>query len=181
MKLKYLYLVILGCVLSSCGTPKDINPADVAQIKDWLKQNEYHIKLTHANPQVTNAMQQVANSGVLALGNTANSISLMGSTSYVEMTNDSIIGYLPYYGERQVVNNLNSGGIEFNGIPKNYQVTFNEKKQTHQITFDIDQVESNENYQIRMEIFPNKKVYLNINSTQRRGISYDGYIQALEE
>jgi hypothetical protein len=62
---------------------------------------------------------------------------------------------------------------------KNYRTSFDEKKQRTRISFDMK--EDSEHYDVSIEIFPSKRAYVGINSSQRSSINYDGVVAALKE
>jgi hypothetical protein len=109
------------------------------------------------------------------------------------MNGDTITGYLPYYGER-----YNSGGynnkiaIEFNGIPLNKEIKWNEQKRraemrfriyqkddNDEMRFRIYQKDDNELYDIFIMIFSNKTTRIDVNSSERSLITYEGAIKTL--
>jgi hypothetical protein len=92
------------------------------------------------------------------------------------VASDTVSAELSYYGERQMGGGYNSkGGIEFKGVPKNYEVSKNAKKNYYTLRFSIS--EKSENYQIWLNLFPDLSGTLSINSSQRHPITYYGTLK----
>ena len=132
-------------------------------------------------PLTTNSLNQISNAGLLPPGSVANRINLIGNANYLRIKGDSISAFLPYFGERQLAGgyNNNNVGIQFNGIPKEYSVTKDEKKQQHNIRFNINN--NTENFQVYITVFPNMTATMNINSSHRFAISYSGFVSSIEK
>ena len=97
------------------------------------------------------------------------------------MKGDTITAHLPYYGERYMGGGYNNKlAIEFDDIPDRKEITWNEKKQRAEMRFSIQQKDDNENYNIFIMIFSNNTTRIDINSSERSFITYEGYIKPLE-
>ncbi|MDQ7917639.1 DUF4251 domain-containing protein [Mesonia sp. MT50] len=156
--------------------------SNAKEISRWLDHQEVHIDLNTAYPRSSSALQQLANNGLLAPGNTSNVINLSSSKSFIKIHQDSIQGYLPYYGTRQTAGRLGeNGSINFHDLPKNYSEHLDPKTLIHHIAFEIPQKKSSEAFQIQIQIYPSKKAQVSVNSSQRDGISYQGKVQKLKE
>ena len=128
-------------------------------------------------PMANNALNQIA----ARQGGNASRINLIGNPNYLKVKGDSVLAFLPYFGQRQRGGGYNNdgGGIKFEGIPKNYEVTKNNENQRQDIRFDIN--ENSENFSVLVSIFPNLNTTINVNSTQRSPISYDGKAKPISE
>jgi hypothetical protein len=148
------------------------------QTTDLLASRNFEITVNWANPLFSNDIIAL---GLLPPGSTGGRIDLTSSSNYMRFKGDSLEVSLSYYGTRHagVTTNSNRGGIEFEGIPKNYRTSFDEKKQRTRISFDMK--EDSEHYDVSIEIFPSKRAYVGINSSQRSSINYDGVVAALKE
>ena len=66
------------------------------------------------------------------------------------------------------------GGIEFDGVPDNFEVK-NGKKNAREIRFTINDKENRtEQYRVLIYMYPNLRTTININSTHRTFIMYRG-------
>ncbi|APQ19067.1 DUF4251 domain-containing protein [Maribacter hydrothermalis] len=168
-----LFNIILGC--SSTKT----TIADNHPIHSLVSSKSYQFTADWANPMVTQSLTAISNSGLIPPGSNISRINLAGNSNYLKMDEDSISAILPYYGERQSGGGYGaSSGIEFNGIPKDYQQIFDIKSSTYSINFTINN--SIEQYFIRMTIFPNKSTTVTVNSNNRNSIRYDGEIEEIK-
>lgn len=165
-----------------CGsTSKTVGAMEKAKALDAMVANRsFEIVADWAYPQVTSAMNSISNSGILGPGNTTSRIDLMGSGNYLKMQGDTVSAFLPYFGERQMGGGFGANsGIEFKGIPNDLEITPNTKDQSYRITFNIrDQSES---YNLNMMLYPDLSSRINVTSSQRNYIRYEGRVAALKE
>jgi hypothetical protein len=71
-------------------------------------------------------------------------------------------------------------GIIFKGETLSYEVFENDKKQILSVEFDI-KGNSMELFSVIMQLYPNKRATIIINSPNRNSIRYDGRLNALDE
>ncbi|GGG45300.1 hypothetical protein GCM10011414_13570 [Croceivirga lutea] len=166
-------LIGLGCKTNS----RTVDPEQVQALANSLESNPLKIEFDFALPLVTTSMAQLGNAQLFPYGSNASRISLNGSNATMVISKDSVEAHLPYYGERQIVTTTNpsNAGIQFNGVPNNFKVNQNLDKGMVLVTFDINN--ATENFQIDLELFPNKRAMLHVFSTHRRRISYQGNIE----
>jgi hypothetical protein len=179
---KIIIITILTLVLESCGSSYNSTPETSKSLQEMVTNKSFIIESSWAEPQVTYAMQQLGNAGLFGPGNTPGNISLIGNYNFLKMTKDSVMAYLPYYGERQFGGGYDSssGGIEFEGVPENLQITKGQKSD-YDIRFNIHNKNSKiENYQVYIKLFPNLSSIININSNQRFNIQYRGRVDVLD-
>ena len=173
----------LGFLFFSCGGQKEIaSEANMAKLEEMVNKKDIRINAQWANPLSTNSMNAIAAAGLLPLGSNPSRINIVGSTSYLEVKNDSVIAHLPYYGERQFggAYNQEDAGIRFEGIPKDLEIRYNEKKQHYNLKFDIAN-EFGEGFNISGILYPNLRANFNIFSTKRNTISYSGFVLETNE
>lgn len=105
-------------------------------------------------------------------------INLTTNPNYLKITKDSADIFLPYFGVGHTSNNYKSGegGIVFKGILEEYDVVINEKKQTHTIKFKGRN--KSELYEFSMLVYKSGNSNVNVNSSGRSGIKYDGKTKA---
>ena len=171
-KVAILSVVIALCACGSSGTitegRENMGPQMVA---DW---QNFRFEADWAQPLVTTSMTRIANAGMLPAGSTASRINLIGNTNYLQISGDSVEAYLPYYGEQQMsaAYNNSDNGIQFKGLARNMEITRKEGQAGYQIKFKIKEV--TELFQVNVAVFSNKKCIVNIRSSHRHPIRYDG-------
>ncbi len=179
--MKALYL-ILSCLLISCSSSENITvtTAQSKALDQLVIQKSFVIESEWASPMATNSINAIANSGLLPPGSTANNISLIGNNNFFKVQGDSIIAYLPYYGERQMSGGYNTNNaIEFKGVPDTYEVTKDEKNKRYILSFEINA--NTETYRGNVTLFPNLTSTIFINSSHRLPINYRGRVAKLVE
>lgn len=183
LSMRKLRFFIASCLLIvaivSCSTTKKATiQTQINTLDSLVLDQNFTIISNWAHPQVTNALQQVLNSGLMPPGSGAGSISLAGNTNFITISGDSILSHLPYYGERQM--NINYGGrdsaITLKGLMKDYKV-IKTKDHSYRIDFTAKSENSSENYTVSIKLFPNLQSDVFINSTSRSAISYRGEIK----
>lgn len=174
MKLSIYSTGLIICLLLSCAASKNnASQESIDALNQLVKEKHFRIESDWAYPRTTAAMQQVANSGLLGVGNSANAISLIGNHNHLTISGDSISSYLPYFGERQM--HVGYGGvdaaIEFKGLMSNYKTAIN-KDSSYTITFEA--VSKSENFNVTVKIHPGLKSYMTLSGAYRFTIEYSG-------
>lgn len=171
--LRILYIGLAFAVFG-CGASKKIIAPNI-QLNEMMAKKAFEIKVQSAEPQVTRAMSQIANSGMLPPGSTINRIDIGGSGYYIKVAGDSVAATLPYYGERQMGGGYNSdSGIIFNGLAENLEISKDDSKQRYTIKFRIDG--SSENYSVTISVLNNLSSTSTVSSSNRNAISYSGKV-----
>ncbi|NQZ43560.1 MAG: DUF4251 domain-containing protein [Flavobacteriaceae bacterium] len=175
-------LVTLGTMLS-CGSQKSMPSAEeLAALKQQIDNKELDLRARWANPLGTRSINAIASAGLLPPGSSANRIEITGTASFLRIQNDSVFAKLPYYGERQFASTYNPQdvGINFEGVPKDLSIDFNEKKQAYDFQFDIVN-ELGEGFNVNGTVYPNNAATFYVNSTQRLTIGYSGFLNKVSE
>lgn len=179
-------LVIL--LLVSCGSNKSFTEQDYADyqfLKEMIASQSFEIVSNFAAPKGSAAYSRVANSGVLGPGNSANTIDISSNPNKLTVSGNTIKGYFPYFGEQTFGSGYGSSsqsGIDFDGVPEDYQVDYNDRKQTATIVFKIrDENRNNETYSVTITLFKNNRSVVRILSPFRTSIDYLGRVSALME
>lgn len=175
-------LTVLWSCKSSDVTSSQKHTADINTLKMLMDKDAYYIDIEVVYPLNTAATQQVANALLLSrTGNNASRIDVSGDGHFVQIKSDSVKGNLSFFGERRLSGGhygSTNGGIVFNSFPKDYQKTINEKKRKLEIKFTTHQEdEISERYEVKIEIFPNNNVNVNIASTFKTFINYTGTLR----
>lgn len=174
MKSFYLIIGIWMVIISSCSSYKSsVTEAQANRLDSIMEKPEFTIESNWAYPQATAALQQIANTGLLGVGNNASAINLIGNYNFLTISGDSITSSLPFYGERQM--NVNYGGgdsaIELEGIMEDYQAIKNKDK-SYTLTFKAKS--KSEKFNTTIKIFPNLKANIFLWSGSRNPIEYSG-------
>lgn len=109
-------------------------------------------------------------------------INLIGNPNYIRFKQDSVNIFLPYFGVRQAgggYGNRDSGGITYEGEPKELTITENEKDKNIMIRFRGQQ--RSEDLSFLIVLYPDGGANTSVNSSQRDAISYRGTFRILPE
>lgn len=181
-------IVLTGMALGllwSCGSTKStetlvLEKRQFEELKEIVATKVYTIAVNTAYPMQTYAVTQITNSLMRNTGNNAARIDVTGN--YIEVKVDSVEGGLAYFGEVRIANTLDprDSGINFKGEPLSYEVFENIEKQTLNVEFDI-KGNSMELFSVIMQLYPNKRAAIIVNSPYRNSIRYDGKLNEIEE
>lgn len=178
----YMLITLFLLLSHSCKSTSDtFSNAEMENLEQLVQGKNLEIESEWTWPLSRNSINQVANAGLLPIGSTAGRINLMGIPNYLRIEGDSVSAYLPYFGERHIAGNYNNNnvGIQFNGIPNNFEVAKDEKKQVYKIKFGIS--EKAEAYLVNVTLFPNLRSEVVVNSNQRFSITYYGEASEIKE
>ena len=185
---RWTTLILLGMVLGllwSCGGTKSaeaiaLKNRQFEEVKELIATKSFMIEVKTAYPMQTYAVTQITNTLMRNTGNSAGRIDVTGD--YIRVKADSVKGGLSYYGEVRIANTLDprDAGINFEGETLSYEVFENEKKQILSVRFDI-KGNTMELFSVIMQLYPNKRVTVFINSPNRNSIRYDGKLKELDE
>lgn len=176
MKKTFLYAATILFIGFTLSAQKDHKTFD-----KLVDSKMFRIESDWARAQATTGTNAIAGTNLQAAGSTGNRYNLIGNFNYFEMKADSVMAYLPYYGERQFGNGHYSGdtAIEFEGIPRELVIEKNEKKGYYHISFLADK--DTETFQVNIKLYPSMKSHMTVNSNQRFVINYEGKLMALKE
>ena len=155
--------ILLFSSIFSCSTGKDATDFDnLNELNEFVDQGSFEIQHDWANPL------------------RGTSIDLMGNSNYIRFKQDSVKIFLPYFGVRQFGAGYNSeGGIRYEGPLENLQVEADPDDES--LTVEFEGQQGTENLEFFIKMYPNGKVRTSVNSNQRDGISYSGYVRELPE
>ena len=129
MKTHYILLLLISSFFFSCNSAKTAATPEQIQALDALVEGQsFTIESDWAYPQTSSGLLALQNSGLFAPGDAnASRFSLIGNPNFLKLAGDSIVSFLPYFGERQGVTNRNeSPGIEFSETIRDYKVIKND-------------------------------------------------------
>jgi hypothetical protein len=182
----YLLIGLIFAMLFSCSNTKyeamkEAKYQQFNEIKELVADKSFKFIAETAHPMQTYAVTQVTNALLRNTGNTAGTIFLSGRGDYIKVDGDIVKAELSYFGELRFVSSIDprDSGINFEGEPLNFTITENEKKKTLNLKFDVNT--RTDQYNVIMQIYPNKRTNIIINSSNRTSIRYGGEIVRLEE
>ena len=179
------FILLFGLLsIVSCKTKSIVSEEDEQRnlaILDSLKSVEnYSIEIDVVYPFNTLATTQVVTDALWNTGNNANRIDVRADGNYIEIKNDSLKGYLPFFGEQRL-NGGDIGGrntaIQFDEALENLDKSINQKKNNLELNFTARQKDGdNDKYNIKIEIYPNQHVSVDISPVYRTFIKYEGHL-----
>lgn len=171
--------VILSCGSSAIISDSKSSDSESKELDHLVSSKRFEIVSDRAFPLATGSLNSISNAGLLPPGSSAGQISLIGNSNYLKIIGDSVAVYLPYYGERQMGGGYDSdgGGIQFEGIPTEIEITKDDAKQRYDIRFKMK--DDSENFNVNIALFPNLTSFINVSSSQRFPIRYSGTVDAI--
>jgi hypothetical protein len=186
-----LILLCFAGVLSlflSCKTNKITNEERVqnlAILDSLYGQDEFNIDIEVVYPFNTAATTQVASVLLRGTGDNANRIDVRGDGNYLKIQNDSIKAYLPFFGESRLSAGDYGGrniSIQIEQPLTDISKQINTEKGKLELEFRADQKgNDNDKYDIRIEIYPNQYVKVNITPVYRTFMQYDGVLESFDD
>ncbi|WP_281543273.1 DUF4251 domain-containing protein [Maribacter aestuarii] len=176
-----LGILIVGLLFSCASSSKLSSQGEQKEkLSHIIESKNFEIEVNWALPFTTVSLQNVFNA-LAPIGSTAGRINLMGFSSFLKMKGDTISANLPYYGERQMGGGYNTrdSGINFETAPDDLKIEYNDEKNRYELSFSAEQ--GTEDYRVNMVVLPNLNSYINVNSSQRFSIRYEGKIKELRE
>jgi len=177
---KILIFSFLAVFFWACGaTQKIVEPN--TELETMIMEKSFEIQARTAQPQPTQAMTQIANSGLIQQGNSINRIDLGGTGYYLKVKGDSVSANLPFWGERRMGGGYNTrnSGINFDGLAKNFETIKNEENASYIVKFSVS--DKTEIFNVTANISNNTSSLITIWSSHRNQIRYSGNTRALEE
>ncbi len=175
--MKKFFLVAIALIfvflLAQCSTSKTIvSPEKVSQL---LSTKSFRFFAEKANPSgmdavnVMNAMRPAASTQILNL-----------QPGYgVDFTPKKITSNLPYFG-RMYKASMDPQKNAYNFTVEKFSID-DSKSSTKKAVFVYNVNDAQNIIRMILEIFPNGRAYLSIDSNDRQLISYDGYVDSMPE
>ena len=184
-----IFAIVVSMIFMNCKSADRMvsteKKASYDQLLTLLEGNAYRIDVNAVRPFNTAATTQVVNNLLSNTGNTAGRIDVSGAGHYLEMRDGTTKGSLPYFGEqRQGGSNYGNtnGGVEFEGIPENYELLGKPDKNRVVITFKMDDSgKRTEYYEITIIAFPGGTADIRVFPSQRSTIAYSGNVSRIED
>ena len=167
-------LLLMGCGITKNGVSEE-KKTELIQLID---SKNFKIVSHTAMPMASIGMQQLANSNLLGVGNSANSIDLTTNQNYFKVLNsDSLSVSLPFYGESRSISYSDNGAITFEGIPNNVNLVFNESKNRYDGFYEFKT--KNDFYKVTIQIYLNSKTRITVISGKKSTITFLGVVQGI--
>lgn len=99
---------------------------------------------------------------------------IVSSGYSVEVRNDSLISYLPYFGRAYDVPYGGGNGLNFSAPIRNYKESQTKSDLRH---IEIDVKNDEDTYLYTLDIFDNGSTDINVRSRQREPISFSGQME----
>lgn len=145
-------------MLSGCATAEERAARAAEQtkaVKTALQERNYQIAVNRMYP--------------------SRGVSKTVSSGYsVEVRNDSLISYLPYFGRAYDVPYGGGNGLNFSAPIRNYKESQTKSDLRH---IEIDVKNDEDTYLYTLDIFDNGSADINVRSRQREPISFSGEME----
>ena len=145
-------------MLSGCATAEEraARAAEQAKaVKAALQERNYQIAVNRMYP--SRGASKIVSSGYS-----------------VEVRNDSLISYLPYFGRAYDVPYGGGNGLNFSAPIRNYKESQTKSDLRH---IEIDVKNDEDTYLYTLDIFDNGSTDINVRSRQREPISFSGQME----
>lgn len=169
-----LGVVLMSMIVFGCSSTRKVVEAN-NRLDELVKNKSIKIEINAAEPMVTTALAQIANSGMMAPGNTVGRIDVKGQGYFIEIEGDTVSADVPYFGERQMGGGYGEdAGITFEEQVADIEISKDDVKQRYQIRFSITDVV--ETYMVNIDVFPNMNCDVRVSSSHRNRIRYTGKV-----
>ena len=180
---------ILSGSLWSCKTNSiakiEAKAQDMALLESLQTQDDYRVEIEVVYPFTSAATTQASNLLLRNTGDTANRIDVRGDGNFIEIKNDSVKAYLPFFGEQRLSAGDYGGtdlSIQIEESLKDFSKQINTKKGKLELDFMAHQKgQQNEKYEVNLDIYPNKTVNVNITPVYRTFIRYSGSLVPIDD
>jgi len=168
--------------LSSCKTnslaKSELEAKNKIVLDSLNALNNYKVDIEVIYPFNTVGTAEVANALLINTGNTANRIDVRGDGNFIEIKNDSVRAYLPFFGESRI----SGGGVGGRSIAiqidepiKDFKKTITKGKL--ELVFNATQEKGDKDkYKIKIELFANNRATVDVTPVYRTFIRYDGVL-----
>ena len=153
--LMLLLALLVGLPTLSAQSKKEKKEQKKEAVKELIVSENYKIDVNTAMPM------------------RGRNISLSSPYS-LEIRNDSVISYLPYYGRAYSIPYGGGDGLNFKAILKEYNVEM-DKKGNAVIKFVARNPE--DRYEFRAQVYTNGEASINVNMQNRQSISFQGELE----
>lgn len=157
MKRFYYVILLMSVVIAGigCASTKSVGTEEEQlALKQLIESGEYKIEATMAYPR------------------RGRSVPLTSSYS-VEIKNDSVFSYLPFYGRAYTIPYGGGNGLNFNAPVQDYSVKYN--KGAAEIKFNAQT--SEDLYRYTLNVYPDGTSNIDVVMQQRESMRYSGRLE----
>ncbi|MCF6307773.1 MAG: DUF4251 domain-containing protein [Flavobacteriaceae bacterium] len=104
-------------------------------------------------------------------------VNIAGGSNRIAVVQDSAKASLQFFGEVTSIRFDDGEGVEFNNKMEGYEVKYNDEKR--RITVSFKAKFKSETYNIYMSITKSGTTYVDVNSNNKRSVTYEGKITAI--
>lgn len=166
----FAFLLMLSFLNIGCSSQSNSNLTNEA-VAELINSGSFTFVAERATPTDLDAVRIMNNS----FPGGSNRIMNLDSGYNLIVTKEKIVAHLPYFG-RSFVASYDTSKVGYNFTSEKFTVTKTAgKKNSSLFSFNI----GDQQYLKKMflQVYPNGKAYLSIDSSDRQPISYDGYIE----
>lgn len=181
MKHRVMIVVLFFGLFLNCSSSKTTaTPSQIAALDQLVTNQSFVIVSDWALPQSTRSLMMLQNAGLLAAGDSASRISLIGNPNELRINNETVSSQLPFFGEVQSTTGYNGSdnSISFDGEMKEFRVVQNENS-SYTIMFDARS--NSENFDVIIHLYPNLRSEIILKGAKRFPIRYTGTVSSISE
>lgn len=186
MNIKNLTVLLLLFLVFACGSSK--SEAELAyeqkqfqEIKSILEAEEFVFTATVAYPMQSNAVIEASNALFQGTDNTGARINITDGTSTIEVNGEEVEISLAYFGQMQsgYYSDDRNTSIKFSGKPETKELL--EDKDKKKIIYRLTLKNSTEQFNVKMDVFLNKRCIVQVFGANRTSIRYEGELKAIQK
>lgn len=169
-KLNFLLSFVCISLLVSCKSTASLS--DIKNLKKVVANKSFEFNASNAIPLSLGNIRGIEN--LMPNGSSSGNINLNGNPNFMIVKNDSIHMDMPYYGRRNLGGGYNPSdvGLKFKSNIKTETSSYNSKKNSYIIKYNINN--NQENLILTLTLYANKSSNLNVISSHRNTINYQG-------
>jgi hypothetical protein len=174
-------LLLLGLlVLNSCKTAFTVDDrSKLVDLQQQMNQQGFEFEADVVIPFNTQALNNVANDLLIRSGNSVSRIDVQGDNYSLKIVEQEGEFALPFYGERRMSGGYAADtGFNFTADIKNIKSSINDKK--GYLSYEFTTRNDVESLNVELQIYQPNNVRLNINSSHRTFMKYEGRLKWLE-
>ena len=180
--MKKIALFLILVIITSCASTNSGLKEPSPELKEIISQASLDISPRWATPQLTISLAQLNALGATGNNGVGSRIDIRGNTSYFRFSKDSVSASLPFFGDRHfgsLTSNIDQG-INFDGVPEDLKIE--QEGANYKIWFKIrDKNLKRERYDVYVKVNSKLVGIIDINSTHRSSMSYEGRIEEKDD
>ncbi|MFT4838740.1 MAG: hypothetical protein ACJAWA_000938 [Nonlabens sp.] len=178
--LTYSFFLLVLLAIISCKTSfteNDLNK--LIDLQKKMSQQGFEFEADVVIPFNTQALNNVANNLLIRSGNNIARIDVRGDHYTLKVSEQESEFTLPFYGERRISGGYGTDtGFNFIADIKSIKSSINEKK--GYLSYEFTTRNDAEMLDVELQIYQPNNVRLNINSSHRTFMKYEGRLKWLE-